>query len=287
MMWHFPQMENSSSIRVNDYKLVRQYGPGAPSLSLYQLYERENGKTVRVDIEEAHNLADEMPEKTAELDALLSAQIKEKGGRIPHGNPTSSANLPGKENAPVVLSHQQTGNKLELVYRNNGAELVFADLIYSPNNGREWLRAAGAPTADDRVLFELPEGTSHYFVNLIDENNFMAIYPPIDRQQMQQAGLTMVDAALFAGYPEAAAGAPIDRKAQFVQRTTPHDRTVLAAFDFGAQGIKGLHTAGEGLTLVEDGSGPLGGILSLQEMGESEPEWMPLVNPSSIPRSTD
>ena len=287
MMWHFPQMENTSSIRVNDYKLVRRYGPGEPSLSLYQLYRSEGGKTVRVDLEEAHDLAAQMPEKTAELDALLSTKIKEKGGRIPYGNPTSTANLPHQDKAPEILKHVQKANAVGIYYRNNGADLAYADLIYSPNNGREWLRVSGEPIAGDRVRFELPIGTTHYFVNLVDENNFMAIYPTIDRPKMKQEGLEMVDVAVFAGYPEPTAGVSFDREAIFKQRTAPRDgQTFLAAFDFGKDGLTGLDTYGdgEGLVLTDDGDGPQGQCLSLQELESLKHKWMPLLSvPLSFP----
>ena len=279
MMWHFPQMENTSSIRVGDYKLVRRYGRGAPRLSLYQLYRTEGGKQVRVDIEEAHDLSAKMPEKTAELDALLSSQIKETGGRIPYWNAISSADLPHKDKAPVILKHVQRKNMMGVYYRHNGADLVFADLIYSPNNGREWLRASGQLKGKDRVLFELPEGTTHYFVNLVDENNFMAIYPTIDRPKMKQDGQELVDVAVFAGYPEPTVRAPIDRKAIFKHRTAAQaGRTVLASFDFEAQGLSGLNTSGDGLILSNNGNAAQGQSLRLEEVEGLERDWMPLAN---------
>ena len=279
MMWHFPQMENTSSIRVGDYKLVRRYGRGTPTVSLYQLYRTEGGKQVRGDIEEAHDLAAEMPEKMAKLDALLTSQIAAAGGRIPYGNPSSSATLPGKETAPEVLRHVQKENMVGVIYRHNGADLVFADLIYSLNNGREWLRASGEPIAKDRVLFELPEGTTHYYVNLVDENNFMAIYPTIDRPKMKQEGLKMVDVAVFAGYPKPTVGKPINRGAIFKQRTMAQQaRTVLASFDFEAQGLTGLNTSGEGAILTGNGTGGRGQILRLEELESLERDWMPLAS---------
>ena len=76
-------MENSSSIRVGDYKLIRKYQGMAPAITLNRLYETEGGKAVRADIEEAQYLSSEMPEKTAELDALLTQMIVETGG-LPH-----------------------------------------------------------------------------------------------------------------------------------------------------------------------------------------------------------
>lgn len=279
MMWHFPQMEYTSSIRVGDYKLLRRYGAATPSLSLYRLYRTEGGNQVRGDIEEAHDLVATMPEKTAELDARLTQQLKETGGRVPYGNPSTTADLPNKEKAPVVLRHLQKGNMVGVVYRNNGADVVFADLIYTQNNGREWQRASGALKGKDRVLFELPEGTTHYYVNLVDDNNFMAIYPPIDRPKMKQEGLEMVDVAIFAGDPEPRVGAPINRKALFKQRTAVQaGRTVLASFDFDQQGLKGLNTSGEGLILTGNGTEAQGQSLRLEEVDGLERDWMPMAS---------
>ena len=279
MMWHFPQMENTSSIRVGNYKLVRRYGGRTPALSLYQLYRTEGGKQMRSDIEETHDLAAAMPEKTAELDALLTKRLKETGGRIPYGNPTSNANLPGKEKAPQVLRHVQKGNMVNVVYRHNGADVVFADLIYSPNSGREWLRASGETIANDRVRFELPEGTTHYYVNLVDENNFMAIYPSIDRPKMKKKGLEMVDVAVFAGYPEPTVGEPINRHAIFKQRTAVQEgRTILASFDFDEQGLTGLDTSDEGLILTDKRNGAQGQSLRMEEVDGLERDWMPLAS---------
>jgi uncharacterized sulfatase len=63
MVWHFPNSSaQESSIRVGDYKLVRNYFD-QPELELYRLYETKDAKKVRGDIEESKNLAATMPEK--------------------------------------------------------------------------------------------------------------------------------------------------------------------------------------------------------------------------------
>lgn len=95
----------------------------------------------------------------------------------------------------MVLSMWQREGQVGLAYRNNGAELEHADLIYTPNDGREWLRILGEIKENDRVLFDLPSGATHYFVNLVDVNNFMVIHPAIDRVKMRKEGLEFSDVA--------------------------------------------------------------------------------------------
>ena len=276
MMWHFPQMENSSAIRVGDYKLMRRYNGRRSTVSLNRLYQTTGGLSVRGDIEEAHDLSAEMPEKTAELDALLTEMLEESGGRVPYWNPTANADLPGKEKAPVVIAQGQKQGKVGVAYRNNGADVVHADLIYTLNDGREWLRASGEIKANDRVLFDLPTGTTHYFVNLVDENNFLVIHPAIDWHKMKREGLEFTDVAQFAGYPEAKAGEPVDLNALYRQRSvTQTGRTVLCAFDFEAQDL-GMNSSGKGVSTVT-GSGS-GKSLQLHEVEGLERDWMPMAS---------
>ena len=288
MMWHFPQMENSSAIRVGDYKLVRKYHGLSPKITLNQLYQSVDGQAVRSDIEEARDLSSKMPEKTAELDALLTQMIQESGGRLPYWNPTTSAALPHKENAPVVLSMGQREGQVGVAYRYNGADVVHADLIYTLNSGREWLRATGEIKANDRVLFDLPTGTTHYFVNLVDENNFLVIYPAINRVQMRKEGLEFSDVAQSAGYPAAMPGSPVDFSERYRKRTAAQaGRTVLAAYDFKTMDPR-LHSTQTGISIVP-ASGPTGGSsLELREVVGLERDWMPLLSSNMrIPSDLD
>ena len=71
-MHHFPNSYSMhSTLRIGDYKLIRNYKPEMPPFELYQLYDNGN----RVDIEESKNLAKAMPEKVQELAALWDAVI--------------------------------------------------------------------------------------------------------------------------------------------------------------------------------------------------------------------
>jgi hypothetical protein len=61
---------------------------------------------------------------------------------------------------------------------------VRANLLYTMNSGdksEEWFRIPAEITAEGVVTAKLPEGTTHYLINLIDENNFLRSYPEVTR----------------------------------------------------------------------------------------------------------
>jgi len=184
-VWHFPHsVAMESTIRVNGYKLVRNYNhrfdERTTELELYQLYKTEKGKQVRVDIEEANNLVSQNPELTKKLNQRLSSILKEMDASFPYYNPQASRVGPEKKLVPVVKSHQQTSNTVKFTFTQNGAKVIRANLIYSLNGGEryeEWFRIKDDVQKNNEISFSLPKGTTHYFLNLIDENNFLISYP--------------------------------------------------------------------------------------------------------------
>jgi len=185
MTWHFPHsVAQESTIRIGDFKLVRNYdhvnNRSNPQLELFQLYKTEDGKQVRVDIEEAKNLADSMPEKTQQLNQKLTDILTEMKASYPYYNPNCRHPLPNKEKVCSVVSHQQQGSTVEFTYQENGAKVVRTNLIYTLNGGErseEWYRTPASLLPDRKVSAQLPEETTHYVINLIDENNFLVSYP--------------------------------------------------------------------------------------------------------------
>ncbi|MFW2348015.1 MAG: sulfatase, partial [Wenyingzhuangia sp.] len=127
MMWHFPNSSMQSTLRIDDFKLVRNYTDTEEktSLALYQLYE--NG-VKRVDIEESKNLFAKMPEKAKEMDSILAARLEKLNARYPFLNPLSRASLPHKSEVPTVVNHGKDGDEVWLKYKNNGAKVVKAEL---------------------------------------------------------------------------------------------------------------------------------------------------------------
>jgi len=191
MLWHFPNsLALESTIRVGDYKLVRNYdhvdNPKIVELELYRLYETKAGKQVRSDIEEAKNLADAMPQKAQEMNTKLAQALTEMKASYPHYNPQFKSAFANKEKAPSVLSMEQNGDAVELVYEENGAKVAQAQLIYTVNGGEkgfheEWFYAPATVVPGNKVSATLPAGTTHYVVNLIDENNFLVSYPDVEK----------------------------------------------------------------------------------------------------------
>ncbi|MCF7972225.1 MAG: sulfatase [Phycisphaerae bacterium] len=185
MVWHFPHsVALESTIRMGDYKLIRNYdhvnNAATPELELYRLYKTENGKQTRVDIEEANNLAHAMPDRTAAMNQRLTEILTEMKASTPYYNPQFAGALPHKDTVCTVLSHEQQGDTVTFTYRENGARVVRANLIYTLNGGHryeEWFRKPAALVSGSGVSAQLPAGTTHYFINLIDENNFLVSYP--------------------------------------------------------------------------------------------------------------
>ena len=154
----------------------RCYLKQTPFLELYQLYQ--NGSK-RVDIEEANNLVTTMPEKAEEMNRLLEERLEKLNARFPFLNPNSKNAIATKSKIPTIISHGIDGKDAWLKYKNNGAKVVKAELIYTTNGGIRgeiWF-PIDMKQGDDKVYVNLPEGTTHYVFNLVDENNFLISYP--------------------------------------------------------------------------------------------------------------
>jgi uncharacterized sulfatase len=185
MIWHFPHsVALESTIRVGDYKLIRNYdhvnNTQTPELEMYRLYETTDGKQTRVDIEEANNLVYTMPQKAEAMNRRLTDMLTEMKASLPYYNPAFGGALPHMQKVLSVLSHRQIGNTVEFTYQENGASVVRANLIYTLNGGaryEEWFRAPAELVSGMKVRAQLPRGTTHYFINLIDENRFLVSYP--------------------------------------------------------------------------------------------------------------
>lgn len=192
MHWHFPHGGAlESTIRMGDYKLVRNYdhinNPSSPYLELFRLYETVDGVQQRGDFEEAINLAQKMPEKARLMNESLTKVLTEMKASYPSYNPNQRADFPNKEKVCKVIRHQQKGQTLSVNFKEQGAKVVTANLIYSMNGGaryEEWFKLPISNISDDTVTVILPEGTSHYFINLIDENNFLRSYPEVDKKNL-------------------------------------------------------------------------------------------------------
>jgi uncharacterized sulfatase len=187
MVWHFPNsVALESSIRIGDYKLVRNYdyirNPSSPPLELYRLYNSERGKPQRVDIEEAKNLAAEMSDRAVAMNKRLAEILAEMGASFPYHNPHFKYELPNKEKVPTILSQELKEQTVQIIYQDNGAKVTNAHLLFTTNGGEafeEWFRIPASIIPDNKVVAELPKGTTHYVIDLIDQNNFLVSYPDL------------------------------------------------------------------------------------------------------------
>lgn len=186
MMWHFPHGSAiESTIRIGDYKLIHNYDhlykAHNEEFELYKLYDTTDGKAKRIDIEEAKNLATQMPEKTQEMYSQLKKKLSDMKASYPYYNPNYNKELPNKEKAPTVNNSSVKGNEITATFIENGAKVIKADLIYTTNGGHryeEWRRTS-ASIENGTIKSTLPKGTTHYILNLIDENNFLVSHPEL------------------------------------------------------------------------------------------------------------
>jgi arylsulfatase A-like enzyme len=199
MVWHFPNsIALESTIRVGDWKLIRNYdhlnNKKTSELELYRLYRTHKGVQHRGDIEEAKDLVDLMPEKAQALNAKLSEILTEMNASYPYYNPSFKYPLPNKDTVCTIKSHVQVGKRVEFTYQENGAKVVRANLLYTLNGGdryEEWFRQpATLLSSSSKVAAQLPEGTTHYLINLIDEHNFLNSYPELQDMRAHQNGQT-------------------------------------------------------------------------------------------------
>ncbi|MDF7808118.1 sulfatase [Pontiellaceae bacterium B12219] len=180
MYWHFPHGGAlHSTIRKDGWKLFRNYdyldNPGLEPYRLYQLYDTNNADN---DIGEDVDLVDVETAMASQLSAELNNWLTDVGARLPHYNPTTTATLTNKENVPAVLDKGHSNGTAWVSFETDKAAVVHADLIYTLNGDgsadEEWFRMdAVLDAAHGRAEAGIPEGTTHYVFNLIDENNFL------------------------------------------------------------------------------------------------------------------
>ena len=184
MMWHFPHSSYQSTLRVGDYKFIRNYdyknNHRTTEFELYKLYTTNNGVAERVDIEEANNLATLDPKRTNEMNTKLNAMLTEMKASYPSYNPYYKNDIEHKETVPNVLSASKENNRVTFTFKENGAKVIKANLIYTTNGGHkyeEWFKTDATINSNSTATVTLPKGTTHYLINLIDEHNFLISYP--------------------------------------------------------------------------------------------------------------
>ncbi len=191
MFWHFPNGYCQQSTHLQDgYKLIYNHMPERPRLELYQLYDNK-GK--RMDWEEEHDLARNLPARAGRMrDELLSVLKKWNAGMTYLNPDCTRIQLEGVEKVCKVSKMSQVGREVHLEYLENGAQLTRADLIFSRNGfgaNSAWFPAPATIIRDPksktgRVVAQIPDQATHAVFNLIDENNFMLSHPEMSRGQV-------------------------------------------------------------------------------------------------------
>lgn len=125
---YFPYRPNGGgvTVRSGDFKLIRWFDPAFPR-ELYNLKD---------DLGETANLAEQMPDKVKELDALIDAYLKDTDAYIPKPNP---AHNPRPANAPAVAGRTPGG----WAPKGCVAEVKDGALVVSGVNRNPFLARAG------------------------------------------------------------------------------------------------------------------------------------------------
>jgi hypothetical protein len=102
---------------------------------------------------------------------------------LPYWNPYCKTPVTNHEKVPAVTGHTVDGHTVTATFKENGARVVRADLIYAisaPGKrgqaSQEWFRAF-AEIENGQLKGTLPPEATHTYINLIDENNFWVNYP--------------------------------------------------------------------------------------------------------------
>ena len=78
-------------------------------------------------------------------------------------------------------------------YQEHGAKVQHAQLIYTLNGedkDEEWFRVILSKGEGSTYHGKLPKGTTHYFVNLIDEHHFLISHPSLKSYKHKKSAIT-------------------------------------------------------------------------------------------------
>ena len=185
LFWYFPwDAHMSAAIRKGDWKLVNHYvapqgGKAKHAAQLFRLYD---GADTTMDLSEANNVADQYPEKLAELLSDLNEQIAAPGAPLPYRN--ASADFESEAQAcPAILELGSVEDRVWATFETGAGKspIVSAQLIYTLNpkqfdttrgNREEWF-AAPAIVSTGRVEATMPPGATHATFSMVDANGFL------------------------------------------------------------------------------------------------------------------
>ncbi|NDV62074.1 sulfatase [Puniceicoccales bacterium CK1056] len=180
MFWHFPHGNAlQSTIRKDGWKLFKNWDHvNNPALEPYRLYELYDPSGLREDIEEANDLYATQPTMVSQLASELESWLTSVDASVPHYNPKTSQTLLNKDQVPAVIDSGSSNGVAWVTFETDKAAVERVELIYTPNGdnsvNEEWfdLNVPFVP-ASGYAEITIPDGTTHFVFNLIDENNFL------------------------------------------------------------------------------------------------------------------
>ena len=123
----FPHLIPAVSVRQGDFKLIRRFEPHTLYPGTAEFYN------LRDDIGETRNLADSMPKKVNELQALIDGFVKDTGALYPKPNP--AYNPKANPMAPKPKPNRPTPEQfLRRRDTNNDGSITLKEYISNPKN---------------------------------------------------------------------------------------------------------------------------------------------------------
>jgi arylsulfatase A-like enzyme len=131
---HAPAVPDHTSpavyVRKGDWKLIRIFFDGPNFAHRYELYNLKD------DLGETNNLADKMPDRVKELDALIERFLRESGAVLPKPNPAYRSGLSVWEPSRDVSLAVSDGL---LIVESTGKDPFISNRRRSPLLDRDWL----------------------------------------------------------------------------------------------------------------------------------------------------
>ena len=190
MVWHYPHPSHScSTLRSGGYKLILNYGAEfneqLTETELYRLYDAQNQ---RVDIEEQQDLSSQHPEVTHQLKAKLLAELDAMQATRPYKNPLSPATGELRSHIPSLKHHKIVDQTLTVTLEQPRSKANRVFLYYtqpSISDSEEWFRTPMQLNAS-QAQCQIPSGAHLGFVAVVDQNQFLSLYPEVPERSLRK-----------------------------------------------------------------------------------------------------
>lgn len=159
----FPHLIPAVSVRSGDWKLIRRWEPHPLYPAVRELYN------LKEDISESNNLAEKMPDKVAELDALIDGFIADTKPLVPQPNPAYKA--PGSPEKGLTMQQVEDQLKARMCkYALKDGALQVNVTGPTPFLGTARVRFAGPVSIEMKV--KGPAGEARVDWKTVDQKGF-------------------------------------------------------------------------------------------------------------------